>query len=859
MTFFPKQLIFLIIFFVIGVTGQTFAQNINGRLTTSDGTGIMGATLTVHLTSSDDLIGWGISGDGGAFDLTVPPTDTLVLRVRALGYRLLDTSLLLPLTNPLVLELSPGRNVLPETIVRTSRKPITENGDTTVVNFRSFRDSTDRKVAEVLSKIPGVEVAADGSIKVNGKSIDRILVEGSDLFGKDYQLASNNINAADIGRIEIIQHYESNPVLKQVSTSDNVVINLKLEDDVRAALAGSVLLGGGYGEEAKYQSYGALYRIARKDKSILIGSADNTASGNSFAGIKSNYAGGSGSKFIQPPVQLYGVPGFDQAALPAVFTDNGNRGFLTFRHESTLSPRWRLNVNGVIDGERSNAVIQTTETFLGDTSSFQRSASEDWSLRRRYGEGQLKLNYLAADQRSSFDLAATGAASLHQIHQDYTVDSDTFRLSPRLTMNNLSFNTEYVRAVKQHTVFRFRAYHGHSRQPTQVAFNDYPALSTALEREDVQADFSLAAKLTGAGARILHRRGLLTQSLSYDLLQSDYAESGTQARTHYLGTVSRYQLSGKALLTARGRIGQQQYLRPDNLSGITYQGSLLLENKFSRDRDLRLSLATGRYFPGAEQQLTRLGAISGGFSINLPAPTPELIESRSANIYFGKTDKVKLTNFSAGFSFNEQRNAPTFGGFFQDNIIFNQTVYGVNRRSFILNTSYSWFITSLKSNLKVSHTGAVSESALRLDEELIAINFFSNTLTIEGTVLLNPRVRLISRIAHRRQSQLETKQTFTTTNAMAKVFYQTGGARLYIAYNYIRINDGRNGRFSDGTYFGADKKVRIRDYDLLFKVNVFNVFNRATYESQRLGESFIYTSTVNALPRFAQIAIDFTL
>lgn len=855
----PFYLVLLsVTFLLVGVGALRAQEEITGSLIDGTGRGIIGATITVHQFKNDDIFSYGISEDKGRFQFSVPPSDTIIIRVRALGYRLLDTTLLLPFYDPLVIKLSPGRNVLPETVVRADRAPITKTGDTTVVNFRSFRDSTDRKVVEVLSKIPGIDVASDGSIKINGKAIDRILVEGSDLFGKDYQLASENINAADIGRIEVIQHYEQNPVLRQVNTSDDIVINLKLEDHVHAALAGSLLLGGGYGEEVKYKSYGTLYRIARKDKTITIGSADNTASGNSFAGIENNYKGG-GAKSVQPPMTLYNIPGFNNARLPAIFTDNADRAFLTVRHESTVGPRWRLNINGVVDGEHSDAAFNSTETFLGDTSVFRRSNSEIWQLQRRYGEGQLKLNYLGADHRSSFDLGITAAGSVHRIEQTYLIDADTFKLRPRLSMTNLSVETEYVRAIGQFSVLRLRAYHGNSHQPVRTPVTDFSALGALAESENVLSEYTLTAYRTGLGTELLHRRKRLTQSVAFDVRQDDSPVFGTKSVSQSLSSTSRYQLPKKSLFTLTGQIGYQKYLRPRDLSGLVHRASSVLEKKFSGDRTLSLSLSTGRNFPDNEQQLINLNSINDGFSVNLSAPAPERTSNHVISLFFNKNDDVKLTNLNLNISFRRQRNAPTFSGFFQDRIVFNKVAYGVDRSSLILSTGYSWFMPLLKSNLKIRYTGGRSESALRFEEEIISIDFISNTLTFDATLLLHPRIRLISRVAYRHQYQLGQKQIFTTTSAMGKLFYQTGVIRLFASYNYVRVGNDKTSRYADGSYFGADKKVKAGKHDLLLKVSVFNAFNRSIYRNQTLGESFIYTSTVNALPRFVQVSADFTL
>lgn len=129
--------------------------------------------------------------------------------------------------------------------VRVKSNRIWSRGDTLNYSVSAFRQAQDRSIEDVLKKIPGIEVTDGGQIKFQNKPINKFYVEGMDLLGNKYALASKNLPAKMVRRVQVLQNHQPVAALRGKSFSDNAALNLVLEDEARHRLTGVVDLGGG--------------------------------------------------------------------------------------------------------------------------------------------------------------------------------------------------------------------------------------------------------------------------------------------------------------------------------------------------------------------------------------------------------------------------------------------------------------------------------------------------------------------------------------------------------------------------------------------------------------------------------------
>ncbi|WP_232829131.1 TonB-dependent receptor [Aureibaculum luteum] len=131
----------------------------------------------------------------------------------------------------------------------TYKIPIKIKGDTLIYNADSFKNESDKKLEDVLKRLPGVEVTKDGEIKVQGKVVNTIMVEGKRFFDGNTKLATKNIPANVLDKIEILKNHDNVAQLSQLrDNSENVAINIKLKEGKKNFWFGDVMIGGGPSE-----------------------------------------------------------------------------------------------------------------------------------------------------------------------------------------------------------------------------------------------------------------------------------------------------------------------------------------------------------------------------------------------------------------------------------------------------------------------------------------------------------------------------------------------------------------------------------------------------------------------------------
>ncbi len=140
-------------------------------------------------------------------------------------------------------QLSEQATELKEVIVKAPG--IHQRGDTIRYVVSSFADARDKSLADVLKKMPGIEVEKSGEIKFNGVSINKFYIEGKDLLGGRYGLATQNVQQQDVGSVEVMENHQPLKALEDISFSQNPAINIRLKEDAKARWVGTVKAGAG--------------------------------------------------------------------------------------------------------------------------------------------------------------------------------------------------------------------------------------------------------------------------------------------------------------------------------------------------------------------------------------------------------------------------------------------------------------------------------------------------------------------------------------------------------------------------------------------------------------------------------------
>ncbi len=270
-----KKLFYLILL----LSSFTFAQTIRfeGVVTDDKKAPLEMANVMAVNQANKAVDAYAITNDKGKFVLNLKTNATYTLKFTYLGMK--NKEITVATQNENIAEtvtLEQGGIQLDDVeIVR--EMPVSIKGDTIVYNADSFKSGTERKLEDVLKKLPGVEVNADGEVEVEGKKVSKLMVEGKDFFDGDTKLGVKNIPADAIDKVQVLRNYNENSILKGVENNqDNLAMNIKLKEGKKNFWFGDVAAGIGIGHpDGRYIVNPKLFYYNPKYSLNFIGNLNN--------------------------------------------------------------------------------------------------------------------------------------------------------------------------------------------------------------------------------------------------------------------------------------------------------------------------------------------------------------------------------------------------------------------------------------------------------------------------------------------------------------------------------------------------------------------------------------------------------
>jgi hypothetical protein len=117
--------------------------------------------------------------------------------------------------------------------VKVTSKRLRQNHDTLTYSVAGFRQKQDRMIADVIAKMPGMEVRPSGVITYQGKAINKFYVEGMDLLGAQYAQASNNLSADKVKSVQVLQNHQPVKALRNINFTEQAALNIVLTDEAK--------------------------------------------------------------------------------------------------------------------------------------------------------------------------------------------------------------------------------------------------------------------------------------------------------------------------------------------------------------------------------------------------------------------------------------------------------------------------------------------------------------------------------------------------------------------------------------------------------------------------------------------------
>lgn len=290
-----NKLFFVFVLLWVTVSFSQTKFKISGKLISEqDSISLESATVYLETSKDSSLVTYTITDKTGNFILEDKAyTENVRLIISLVGFQTFKKEIKLDRSDINLGTIAmPETNMLDEIIIK-SRAPITVKKDTLEFNVASFKTKKDANVEDLLKELPGVEVDDDGKITINGKEVNKILVNGKPFFGDDPTITTRNLTKELIEKVQISDtKTKAEGFTGEKGDSENKTINLTIKEENNKGVFGRVAAGAGTNQ--RYEFAGMVNIFDNEQRiSVLAGGNNINSVGFSFGEIRKMFGGGN--------------------------------------------------------------------------------------------------------------------------------------------------------------------------------------------------------------------------------------------------------------------------------------------------------------------------------------------------------------------------------------------------------------------------------------------------------------------------------------------------------------------------------------------------------------------------------------
>lgn len=265
-----KKLLKFLFYFICTLKLSSQEITLSGFVKDSLKTPLPYANVIAKPKNTSKNLKFAITDDKGYYSLQLIKGDTLNLSVSYLGYKPISYMLIASKNTKKDFILQQSLEQLDEIVIEM---PVTVEENITTYKTEVFVDGSERKLKNVLKKLPGVEVDKKGNVIVQGKKVTQMLVDGKKFFGGNSKLAVENIPANAVDNVKVIDNYNEIEFLKNVSDSDEMAMDIILKEDKKQFVFGDI--EAGKGNKNFYKTSANLFYYSPKTNVNFIGNSNN--------------------------------------------------------------------------------------------------------------------------------------------------------------------------------------------------------------------------------------------------------------------------------------------------------------------------------------------------------------------------------------------------------------------------------------------------------------------------------------------------------------------------------------------------------------------------------------------------------
>ena len=895
-----------------------FAQKftVTGVVVDSGGKPLESAACVLLNSTDSSLINFSRSNTEGVFKLkNIPVGTAYTLRVTYIGYEpfLQDISkdFKAETLDAGAIRMVSLSKLLDAAVVTGQRNAVTFKNDTTEFDAAAFRVQPNATGEDLLKKLPGVEVDKDGNVKAQGEQVKQIFVNGKKFFSNDPKIATQNIPAGAIKKVQVFDKKSDQAEFSGVDDGQrDKTINFELKDEYSKGTFGNITAGAGTDE--RYTLKGGINKFSKGQQISVLGLGNNiNKQGFSFEDY-SSYTGMSQRMAGGGRVEING----DNSSVPLDF--GRTSGFTTtwaggVNFNKQLSPKTEINTNYFYNNSDKNFDKTTDrQNFLPNRTYYTNSQSNSKSLNDNH-----RLNLVLDHKLDSFNtLKLTSSFSITtntSTSKSLTSTSNATKLLENFG-NRLNFTEGSGMNLNNSLLWRhrfqkkgrtltanFNYNQGQSKQNNDLnAVNDFYDTDTGtsnLIRRDstVQTDDRVNDR-NNYGTSLTYtepiaKRTFLEFTYSYKKTNNDADRKVDTIRNgeHYFNsTLSN--VFNNDFIYHRGGINLRYTKKEVNFStGVQYQESILrglnvTKNTETKPNPFRNFLPTARF----SYEFTSSQRIGLDYDTDVREPSIDQLQpisdnSDPLNIYQGNPALNPEYNHRLRLRYNNFNQANMHSFF--SNINFNYTLdkivnEQVVTRNFVRITRPVNVKDAFSTNGFVGYNFPINTK--------LRFSFNDNTSFNRGISLVNQAENITKRLTSSNNIRLDYRLRDSFDFSIgARVSYnntayslQSSLNRTYFTHEYeasfnitlpwnLRLVSDFNYQFYTGQNFGANQSIPIWNASiskLLFKnkkgelkLTVLDILNKNTGFTRTTEANYIQDEFTASLRRYAMLSFTYAI
>ncbi|MBY0485811.1 MAG: carboxypeptidase-like regulatory domain-containing protein [Flavobacteriaceae bacterium] len=631
--------------------------------------------------------------------------------------------------------------VLKEIVIKHEYKPIEIKKDTLTFDAKAFANGNERKMKEVLEKLPGVEVDKKGNVTVQGKKVTKMMVEGKSFFGGGSKLAVENIPADALDKIEVIDHFNEVGFMKQVSDSEDLVMNVKLKKNKKKFVFGDIEAGAEIANDnGFYLAHAGLFYYAPKTNLSFIGDMNNIGKSTFTFEDLMRFQGGV-SSFLSDRKSLTNLYSFTNDNNDVV-QNKSQFGALNFSFDT--SPKLALSGFGIFSKVFMQSQTETKNEYLQNTSVSFENKFQDNTSKTLLGIGNIKLDYSPNKKEKWYynSQFQSSANDLNNVINSITnLNSSTFETVSKADNVSVKQYIEWHKSYNNHHTTTFVINQAYEKNtPKNHWFTDQPFLSGLIPLQtDTSYTIDQIKNVNSNNVDALFKHYWIINNFNHlytnvgnNFINSNFETTEKQLLTNGIvnnfdfagfGNNVKYKLNDAYMgLEYKFKIGKwtnkpglflhwyhlntNQNLKDFTISKTLFQPQFNSEYEFNKSESLNFNYKLANTFPEVSQMANQFtlqsynSVYKGNSLLENEQYHVATLRYSKMNMYRGiiwnatasYNKKVKTTRNEIQISGINQYSTPILTDNPETNWRFNGSVSKkIYRFSLKLNTNFSWF------------------------------------------------------------------------------------------------------------------------------------------------------------------------